>query len=206
MPTTLADWDKQFAQAISQTVRTRVKEHATLLPLVPERTAWEEFLASVGANWQNWEDQLSAWPSCLLMLYCGLAFYEYDENTFWPKFAKAAGAHSFPPNKQAEINNAFGAAAGRFGLKLKLRGNGTDFVGSAVDYVGVPLSLWDGFLEVCDWALWRKDWKQLSETEWAEAIEKRAGSRTRTPEPRLRWCRSSCGTPIHVSRSECIRT
>jgi hypothetical protein len=24
--------------------------------------------------------------ACLLMLYCGLAFYEYDENTFWPQF------------------------------------------------------------------------------------------------------------------------
>ena len=59
------------------------------------------------------------------------------------------------------------------------RGNGTDFVGSAVFHVGIPLSLWDGLLEVCEWAAWREDWKSLSDTEWADAIQKRAGSRRR---------------------------
>ena len=113
------------------------------------------------------------------MLYCGLAFYEYDENRFWPQFAKVVGSEELPANQQSEINTAFATAARRFGLELKLRGNGTDFVGSAVNLIGIPLSLWDGFLEVCDWALWRKDWRSLSDEEWSEMVEKRSGSRTR---------------------------
>jgi hypothetical protein len=39
--------------------------------------------------------------------------------------------------------------------------------------------MWDGFLEICEWALWQDNWKGLSEGEWADAVSKRAGSRTR---------------------------
>ena len=32
----------------------------------------------------------------------------------------------------------------------------------AAYHIGVPLSLWDGLLEVCEWALLQDDWKDLS--------------------------------------------
>ncbi len=113
------------------------------------------------------------------MLYCGLAFYEYDENTFWPQFAKIVGSQNLSPNQQTEINDAFGVAARQFQFELKRRDKRTDFVGTAVNLIGIPLSLWDGFLEICDWAAWQQDWKSLPDQEWAESIEKRSGSRTR---------------------------
>src|SRR5262249_49809274 len=86
---------------------------------------------------------------------------------------------TLPANQQQEINAAFAAAAKRFGLILKLREKGTDFAGSAVNYIGVPLSPWDGFLTICEWALWRTDWKELTDADWADAIDKRSGSRRR---------------------------
>jgi hypothetical protein len=176
MPETLTDWEGRYVEAIGRAVLKRGEEHATLLPVVPDRTKWEVFVACITPDWKN---ELLQKPACLVIFYCGLAFYEYDENTFWPQFAKIVGSDCLSPNHQTEINGAFGEATRRFGLQLKRRGNGTDFVGSAVDYIGVPLSLWDGFLEICDWALWRKDWSALPDEAWAEAVEKRSGSRTR---------------------------
>jgi hypothetical protein len=176
---TLDDWDRHFAAKIQRDERSNGSSHAPLLPVVPDRIMWDAFLVSVRDGWKTWKVHLSAHPSCLLMLYCGLAFYEYDENTFWPQFAKAVGSDDLPANQQTEINGVFAAAVHHFRLELKRRGNGTDFVGSAVNLIGIPLSLWDGFLEVCDWALWQRDWKSFSEQEWAENVEKRSGSRTR---------------------------
>jgi hypothetical protein len=179
MPITLVDWEERFTRAIGQVECAGGRARAALLPVVPDRPTWEAFLACVAEEWKSWKNQLSECPSCLVMLYCGLAFYEYDENTFWPQFAKVVGSTRLPVNQQTDINGAFAIAADHFRLKVKRRDSGTDYVGSAVNQIGVPLSLWDGFLEVCDWALWRKDWKALSDEEWAEAVEKRSGSRTR---------------------------
>jgi len=133
----------------------------------------------VSSEWEKWKCGLWQHPSCLLLLYAGLAFYEYDENTFWPQFAKSVGSSPLPANQQQEINGAFAKAAKHFSLRLKPRDNGTDYVGSAIHYIGIPLSLWDGFLDICEWALWRKDWKTLSDEEWKEVVEKRAGGRRR---------------------------
>ena len=176
---TLADWETNFAAKIQGRERSKGASHAPLLPVVPDRIIWDAFLVSVCGEWRTWKSQLSRYPSCLLMLYCGLAFYEYDENRFWPQFAKVVGSEELPANQQSEINTVFATAARRFGLELKLRDKGTDFVGSAVNLIGIPLSLWDGFLEVCDWALWHKDWRSLSVEEWDDVVEKRSGSRTR---------------------------
>jgi hypothetical protein len=113
------------------------------------------------------------------VLYAGLAFYKYAENTFWPQFSESVGIDPLPANQQHKINDAFAKAAKYFGLTLKSRDNGTDFVGSAVYHIGIPLSLWDGFLDICKWALWRKDWKTLAEEEWVDAVGKLAGGRRR---------------------------
>jgi hypothetical protein len=175
----LGDWEEHFTTKIQRRERSKLASHAPLLPTVPDRVTWDVFLVSVRGDWRIWKNQLSRHPSCLLMLYCGLAFYEYDENRFWPQFAKVVGSEELPANQQSEINTVFATAARQFGLELKLRDKGTDFVGSAVNLIGIPLSLWDGFLEVCDWALWHKDWRSLSVEEWDDVVEKRSGSRTR---------------------------
>lgn len=175
----LGDWEEHFAAKVERDSRSKGASHAPLLPVVPDRITWDTFLTSVRGEWKDWKSDLSGCPACLLMLYCGLAFYEYDENRFWPQFAKVVGSEELPANQQSEINTAFASAARQFRLELKLRGNGTDFVGSAVNFIGIPLSLWDGFLEVCDWALWHKDWRSLSDEEWDDVVEKRSGSRTR---------------------------
>jgi hypothetical protein len=176
---TLADWETYFAAKVQCGVSSIGTSHAPLLPIVPDRVTWDEFLVSVRGEWRAWKRQLSKYPSCLLMLYCGLAFYEYDENTFWPQFANAVGSEELPANQQTEINGAFASTVRLFRLEIKLRDKGTDFVGSAVNLIGIPLSLWDGFLEICDWAIWQADWRSLSDEEWAETIERRSGSRTR---------------------------
>jgi hypothetical protein len=175
----LGDWEERFRASIQHGGRSNSTSRAILLPVVPDRVEWDAFLTAIRREWEDWKSQLSGYPASLLMLYCGLAFYEYDENRFWPQFARVVGSEELPANQQTEINAAFAIAARQFCLELKLRGNGTDFVGSAVNFIGIPLSLWDGFLEVCDWALWRKDWRSLSDEEWSEMVEKRSGSRTR---------------------------
>jgi len=179
MSNTLNDWEKHLDDEIRRAKHLRTGPRATLLPAVPDRVGWELFTQSVNIEWKDWKSNLPQRPSCLMVLYCGLAFYEYDENRFWPQFSKVVGNDLLPANRQTEINNAFAGAINHLQLKLKSRTRGIDFVGSAVDCIGVPLSLWDGFLEICEWALWRKDWKSLSDKEWTEVIEKRAGSRGR---------------------------
>ena len=150
-----------------------------LLAVVPDHAQWDDFLLSVKNEWQQWHPNLCQYPACLVLIYAGLAFYEYDDNTLWPQFAIALGSTKLSGNQQQEINRSFAAAAAQFGLKLRLRNKGTDFIGSAINYIGVPLSLWDGFLDICEWALWRRDWGTLSGEEWNEAIVKRTGSRQR---------------------------
>lgn len=179
MPTTLSHWEKVFASAIQKIALPERGRAGVLLPIIPNHAQWDDYLSSVRSEWEKWKSGLWQHPSCLLLLYAGLAFYEYDENTFWPQFAKSVGSNPLPANQQQELNSAFAKAAKYFSLKLKLRDNGTDFVGSGIHYIGIPLSLWDGFLDICEWALWRKDWKTLSDGEWKEVIEKRAGGRRR---------------------------
>lgn len=175
----LKDWEKCFAQAIQKIAMPERSRAGFLLPVVPDHSQWDDYLSSIRTEWQNWRPALCQHPSCLLVLYAGLAFYEYDENTFWPQLARSVGSNPLPANQQQQINGAFAKAAKYFGLKLKSRDNGTDFVGSAVQHIGIPLSLWDGFLDICEWALWRKDWKTLTEEEWVDAVGKRAGGRRR---------------------------
>lgn len=110
-------------------------------------------------------------------LVWGLAFYEYDEGRFWPQFAKAIGKDSIPPNQQGEINQAFSQAARHCGFRI-LHTPQT-YVSSAIYQIGIPLSLWDGFLEICEWAFWRDDWAALNDEEWTNAVTKRVGGRKR---------------------------
>jgi hypothetical protein len=173
------DFGKSF-QDIDETRRQRA---GALLPIIPNREKWEDFVAAVKTEWHVWRRDLIKYQKCLVILYGGLAFYEYDENTFWPQFYKAVGSDQLPANQQTEINIAFSKSAEGLGLKIRQSNKGTEYVGSAVYYIGIPLSLWEGFLDICEWARvrteWREDWEELKDEEWAETVDKRAGGRKR---------------------------
>lgn len=170
---TLKDWEGCFCRSLHEIDEAKRQKAGALLPVLPDRKDWNEFLDFMKTFWKRALDDS---PCCLLVLYDGLAFYEYAANKFWPQFSEAVGEKAtLPSNQQLEINGAFALAAQRFGLKI----HNADYVGSAVYHIGVPLSLWDGFLEICEWALAHDNWMGLSDKEWSEAVTKRAKSRTR---------------------------
>ena len=146
-----------------------------LLSVIPKREEWNKFLNLV----QSWYSEKDKYPCHLLILYDGLAFYEYDASSFWPQFAKAVGSEQLPANQQSEINKAFARAARTCGLPILQRPDSTDYVGSAVHHIGVPLSLWDDFLEICEWLLSQDFWTGWSDEEWSGVVTRRAGGRTR---------------------------
>ena len=191
----LENWELSFEEKLeSLNAPTRHKAGA-LLPLIPDREEWSRFLAIVQSEWGAWEHDLSKFPACLVVLYGGLAFYEYDERVFWSYFAKAIGKPSVPPNRQTVINQAFAQTAERLGfrilrkvsqrtlkfleIELPVENCTTSFVGSAVYHAGIPLSFWDGFLEISEWASWQNNWSAFSDEEWEQAVIKRTGGRTR---------------------------
>lgn len=159
-------------QQIDGSTRQRA---GTLLSVIPKREEWNKFLNSV----QSWYREKDKYPCHLLILYDGLAFYEYDASSYWPQFAKAIGSEQLPANQQSAINKAFERAAKTCGLPILHRADSTDYVGSAVHHIGVPLSLWDDFLEICEWMLSQDNWTGWSDEEWSGVVTKRAGGRTR---------------------------
>jgi len=116
---------------------------------------------------------------CLAVLYGGLAFYEYQDRALWPQFATALQRQPFLPNEQTQINATFSAAVSRLGLRVKRREGSADWVGTAIYHIGIPLSLWEGFLDVCEWALWQPDWEALDDADWRGAMSGRTGGLTR---------------------------
>ena len=171
----LAYWEAELGKVWQRVEKTQRQKTGALLSVIPQRAQWDEFLASIHTEWPTWRRQLGQYPHCLVVLYGGLAFFQYDEKTFWPHFANAVGSESLSNNHQTDINAAFATAAEQLALTIQ-RG---DYVGSAIYSIGIPLSLWDGFLEICEWALWQNDWKTLSHAEWDDVMAKRAGGRTR---------------------------
>lgn len=177
MPRPLDNWEAFFEDELEKLDPTRRCNAGVLLKLIPDRIKWDEFLYDSRTEWNIWKSDLSQYPSCLVTLYGGLAFYEYDEGRFWPQFAKAIGKDSIPPNQQGEINQAFSQAAKHLGFRI-LHTTQT-YVSSAIYQIGIPLSLWDGFLEICEWAFWRNDWAALEVEEWTNAVTRCVGGRNR---------------------------
>ena len=171
-------WESRFAQQF-QEIEDKQKPGA-ILPLIPGRDEWLEFTEFVRAQWRIRDGYYSIRrdrPHCFVVLFGGVAFYEYEEHRFWPYFAEQVGTKSIPANKQHEINEDFARVAAQLSLKIL----GTGYVGSAVYHIGVPLSLWEHFLKFCEWALWHEEWETLDAGEWKELINKRFQNR-----PRLR--------------------
>lgn len=175
-------WEGIFRKELHAIPLANRLKAGVLLQVIPNREDWDDFTASVKTEWHSWCHELIKYPKCLVVLYGGLAFYEYDENTFWPQFYEAVG-NELPDNQQAEINNAFSKATEQLSLKILQRRRGSDYVGSAVYHIGIPLSLWDGFIEICEWAqkrtLYQENWETLTDEKWTESIGKRTGGRQR---------------------------
>lgn len=171
----ISDWEERFREDIEKNDESKRQMAGALLPVIPDRDDWNEFLGEMKTFWRR---ALDDFPCCLLILYDGLAFYEYDANRFWPQFQKAVKTN-LPSAEQEEINRAFARTAREYNLKIRRRPSSTDYVGSAVHHIGVPLSLWGGFLEICEWALAHDNWAELSEEGWDDAATKRTSSHTR---------------------------
>lgn len=178
----LQEWEESLANDLEGLDAARRSSPGALLPIIPDRQHWAEFSSVVRSEWEFWKHDLERYPACLIVLYGGLAFYEYGENTFWPHFVTLVGRPSIPQNLQTELNNSFLRASERYGLRVFSKSAGRIphyFVSVAVSQIGIPLSLWDGFLEVCEWASWLDNWHALSDEAWAQAVNKRTGSRNR---------------------------
>lgn len=176
----LIPWESRFNAAILHIPTLERQKAGALLPVIPSRTEWTDFLNAVKLEWPVWQQNLESNPACLIVLYGGMAFFEYAQHTFWEPFSQAVGVASLPASQYTEINTAFVRVAGQLGLELfRHKDSGNAYVSSAIYYVGIPLSLWDGFLEVCEWAAHESSWKSMQDEKWAEIVRKRSGSKSR---------------------------
>ena len=171
----ISDWENRFRKEIEKIDESQRQKAGALLSVIPDREDWNKFLGLMKTFWRRAVDDF---PCCLLVLYDGLAFYEYDANRFWPQFRKAVETN-LTSAEQERVNTAFAGVARKYNLKIRQRSASTDYVGSGVYHVGIPLSLWDEFLEICEWALAHDTWAELSDEQWSEVATQRSGSRTR---------------------------
>lgn len=176
----LKELEQLCRERIAEIPATSRGKAGALLRSVPEEADWVKFQQVIRASWKFLENYPHHFPPhCLLTLYAAVAFHEYDDNTFWPQFCRAVGVDHLPANRQTAINELFADAAQQAGLPILKHGGYRWFVGSAVFFIGVPVALWDGFLGVCDWALWHSGWELLSDAAWDESMAKRCGGRKR---------------------------
>jgi len=173
---TLSEWESGFRSSFQQIVSP--DKAGFLLKVIPDHSEWDKFTIDIKNEWGVFRENLSKYPCCLVVLFGGIAFYRYDENTFWPEFIKVTN-ESLNPAKQNEIAGHFANAAKSLGLKILSKEKRVSYVGSAVHSIGVPIALWDDFLEICEWALWNPKWRSLPDNEWSDVIGKRLGGRKR---------------------------
>ncbi len=183
---TLAPWEKRLEEEIQELrkVNGNLERAGILLKVIPNRDGWQEFLSQIQEWWlyQKRERRVEVHipPHCLLILYGGIAFYEYEETRFWQQFAKAIGYNKLlTTSSQTSFNQDFEKASQKLGLKILKRDGGTDYVGSTIYHIGIPLSHWVGFLDICEWSLRYDDWDDLLPDKWVEQMEKLSGNRQR---------------------------
>lgn len=174
------EWENEFSKSLQLIEASERSKAGLLLSAIPDQEKWNAFLASAKFSWHIWRKNLDKYPKCLLILYGGLSFYEYDDNTFWPQFSRAVGeTELISSNQQNDINSEFLKSAKALGLYIQKRDNGLSYVGSSIYHIGIPLSLWDSFIEICEWALWENNWDKLDNNEWKNSIERQVGGRRR---------------------------
>jgi hypothetical protein len=170
------NWDVKFEDAIDRLSDSDKHKAGILLSIIPGREEWKEFKNCCRAAWPEWHNKLADYKYCLIVLFAGIAFFEYDDNEFWPHFSRAVGVQDLPANQQSEINSKFAKFASEIGLKVLQHEHSRDYVGTAVYFAGIPLSLWGHFINICEWALWQEEWNSYSEEDWEEIVRRRTGS------------------------------
>lgn len=170
--------EKFYRERIKSIPDSGRQRAGALLRCVPDRTEWEELQQMLKNS--PWAVELTVqpgnpFPYLLLVLYAGVAFHEYKDATFWPQFCRVVGLSSLSPTRKRKLNGNFAQAAKAAGFPIIQNDAGCSFVGTAVFFIGVPVFLWDEFLIVCEWALYCKDWKNFSDDQWREELQKRFG-------------------------------
>lgn len=173
----LEDWEKKFNNKLK--LIKNINCAGSLLSLIPEHGEWDDFLDALKPEWETWKKDFEKYPCCLIVFLCGVAFYDYDDNTFWPNIAKSLTLEQITLNQQGNIKKALYLVAQKFGLEILNEGDRVNFIGSVIRYIGIPLSMWENFLELCEWASWQDNLKGLSESEWIRAVERCTRSRQR---------------------------
>lgn len=174
--------EKFYQKRIKSIPDSKRQRAGALLRCVPDRTEWEELQQMLKNS--PWAVELmvqpgNPFPYLLLVLYAGLGFHEYKDATFWPQFCRVVGLSSLSPTRKKKLNKNFAQAAKASKLPIIENAVSRSFVGTAVFFIGVPVSLWDEFLIICEWALCRKDWKNFSDEQWREELGKRFGKYSR---------------------------
>ncbi len=176
----LNEWEDRLSHAVKAGVASAGgKTGGALLHAIPSSGDWALFCDAVRSEWPRWTGILNLNPACLVVLYCGVAFYHYESGGFWHAFAQAAGVPSVPPRDQDRINKDFMHCLGHFELPLRSHANRGDYVGSAVHFTGVPLGVWGDFVSLCHWALWNPDWGDMADGRWGQFTEQHCGGRKR---------------------------
>ena len=140
----LNDWEDRFRVEIEKIDKSKRQAAGALLPVIPNHEDWNEFLGLMKTFWRRAVDDF---PCCLLILYGGLAFYKYDDNRIWPQFAEAVESDDYQLMNKVKSTKLLQKRLEIIRLKIRQRRSSTDYVGSAVHHIGIPLSLWDDFLK-----------------------------------------------------------
>jgi hypothetical protein len=85
----LQDWESLFAN--KHLVLTNRDKAGAWLAMIPAREEWDAFVLSVQQDWWTWEHYPEKYPTSLVVLYDGVAFFEMDEAEYWPHFARTVG-------------------------------------------------------------------------------------------------------------------
>ena len=172
-----ADWDSHFEAEFDKISAERRRKPGAFLSVIPSGTDWENYLDFIRREWRF--GRITEFPFCLLTLYAGVAFHNYESGDFWKPFAAAIGVESISPSKYTYLNDYFVYRAKEIGLETLTNSRGNDFVGTAIFQIGVPLSFWSDFLKICENLWWREDWKSFSSDEWGAFVTRKVGGLAR---------------------------
>ncbi|MFN2453718.1 MAG: hypothetical protein ABR577_05810 [Pyrinomonadaceae bacterium] len=171
------DWNSHFESKLGEISNERRCKPGAFLSVVPGGEEWESYLNFVRSKWHL--GRIEEFPFCLLTLYAGVAFYDYESGDFWKPFAAAVGVASISPAQYHQLNDFFFYHAKEIGLETLDSTRGNDFVGTAIFQIGVPLSYWQDFLKICENLWWREDWKSFSDNEWEAFVMRKVGGLAR---------------------------
>ena len=174
---TYADWNSHFEDEFNKISAERHRKPGAFLSVVPHGADWENYLDFIRREWRF--GRITEFPFCLLTLYAGVAFHNYESGDFWKPFAEAVGVKSISPTQYHQLNDFFFYHAKEIGLETLIFSHSKDFVGTAIFQIGVPLSFWQDFLKICENLWWREDWKKFSDDEWEAFINRKVGSLAR---------------------------